>query len=155
MRFRGTSDTRQRLVRLVGTTAGIVRDVWLTFNEPALIRRQQIRVKLDGPAAEVEDRVFLENTSARATQVKLTLSAYAPGNAAPTATAQQAFSLAPGAHDQSLRLRLDSPKLWHFDHPNLYRMEAVLADAKDQPLDAQKRQLWRPADSNFTTGIFS
>ena len=136
MRFRGTTDTANAWYDW-WHYGGIVRDVWLNFNEPALIRRQQIRVKLDGPAAEVEDRIFLENTSARATQVKLTLSAYAPGNAAPAATAQQTVTLAPGAHDQNLRLRLDSPKLWHFDHPNLYRMEAVLADSKDQPLDTR------------------
>ena len=134
MRFRGTSD---------GANAwydwwhygGIVRDVWLTFNEPALIRRQQIRAKLGGAAAEVEDRVFLENTSSRAAPVKLTLKAYASGVATPVATAQQSVNLAPGSNDLTLRLRLDSPQLWHFDHPNLYRLEAELADVKDQLID--------------------
>ena len=136
MRFRGNSD---------GANAwydwwhygGIVRDVWLTFNEPSLIRRQQIRAKLDGTNAEVEDRVFIENTSSRAAQLKLTLKAYAPGMALPVATAQQPVNLAPGSSDQTLRLRLDSPQLWHFDHPNLYRMEAELADANDQLLDTR------------------
>jgi beta-glucuronidase len=116
---------------------GIVRDVWLTVSESSLIRRQQVRVKVERGAAEVQDRVFVENTTSRPAALKLKVTAYPPGGATPAAIVEQALSLQPGAGDSAVVLRLDAPKLWHFDHPNLYRLVAELTDERGKLLDSR------------------
>ena len=108
---------------------GIVRDVWLTVNDSALIRRQQMSVKVEGSAASVADRVFLEYSGRKPLAAKLVLNALPPEGGPAAATAEQALSLAPGAQEATLRLRIDPVKLWHFDEPQVYRMEAKLLDA--------------------------
>lgn len=43
-----------------------------------------------------------------------------------------AFSIPPrSAHSLTVSPTLATPKLWHFDHPHLYRLEFVLADARE------------------------
>ncbi|MFB3924078.1 MAG: glycoside hydrolase family 2 protein [Terriglobia bacterium] len=115
---------------------GIVRDVWLTVNESVLIRRQQIRVKVEGATANVTDSVFVENSGKKALAAKLVLKAYPPEGGSPTATAEQALNLTPGAQKATLDLRINSVKLWHFDEPNVYRMQVELVDSKGNPLDS-------------------
>lgn len=45
------------------------------------------------------------------------------------------FSMAPhSAHALAVSATLTSPKLWHFDHPHLYRLELLLADAREAHL---------------------
>ena len=108
---------------------GIVRDAWIEFREPALIRRQQIRSHAGTNDAKVEVRVFLENHSANPVRTKLVLRAFGPkGGATPVATSAQVVNLSPGEYDVVVQLRLPSPELWNFDRPRLYRMEAELAD---------------------------
>jgi beta-glucuronidase len=116
---------------------GIVRNAWIEFREPALIRRQQIRSRAGTNDALVEARVFLENHAAKTVRSRLTLRAFGPHGGAPVATAEQALQLAPGAQDVLLRLRLPSPQLWHFDQPRLYRLEAELVDERGGVLDAR------------------
>jgi beta-glucuronidase len=116
---------------------GIVRDAWIEFRGPALIRRQQIRASAGTNDAQVEVRVFLENHSGKATRAKLMLRAFAPTGGKPVAAAEEAVNLSPGEHDIVLRLRLPSPQLWNFDQPRMYRMEAELADSRGDLLDAR------------------
>jgi hypothetical protein len=104
---------------------GLVRDVWLTVNEPQLIRRQQIRVKLEGTTASVTDRVFLENHSAKPLRVRLSLTARDP-EGKEAASVAESFTLVPGSQEKSLTLRIDGVRRWHFDHPVVYRLEASL-----------------------------
>jgi beta-galactosidase/beta-glucuronidase len=115
---------------------GIVRDVWLSVNETALVRRQQIRVKVEGPAATVTDRVFLENFGTKALPAKLLLKAWPPEGSPPAGTAEQILTLPPGAQEATLALRIDPVKLWDFDHPHVYRMEAELRDGRGNFLDS-------------------
>lgn len=115
---------------------GIVRDVWLTANAPQLIRRQEIRIKVAGQAAEVQDRLLLENFAKRPVPVKVRLEALPPEGGAPVATASQTLTLSPGTQDATLRLEINPVRLWHFDQPNVYEMRAELEDSRGDPLDA-------------------
>jgi beta-glucuronidase len=46
-----------------------------------------------------------------------------------------AFSIAPrSAHSLNIPATLTNPKLWHFDHPHLYRLELLLADERESHL---------------------
>jgi beta-glucuronidase len=104
---------------------GIVRDVWLSVHEQALIRRQQIGVKIEGTTATIIDRIFLENHGNKLIRAHLSAKALDPdGNQA--AMAFKAVTLAPGAQEETLSLQINPAKLWHFDHPNVYRMEVGL-----------------------------
>jgi beta-glucuronidase len=76
---------------------GIVRDVWLSVNEPVMIRRQQIRSKVAGSFAELSDRVFLENHSNQSVPIRLVVKAWPPGGGPVSATAESSVDLAPGA----------------------------------------------------------
>jgi len=115
---------------------GIVRDVWLTVNEAALLRRQQIRVKLEGSTAEVTDRIFLESVAKKPLPAKVVLKVWPPEGSPAAATAEQALTLKPGPREVTLTLRLDPVQLWHFDEPKVYRMEVGLFDARDNQLDS-------------------
>ena len=116
---------------------GIVRDAWLSVNDLAIIRRQFVRVKVEGSAANVSDNVFLEGTLRKPLEAKLVLKAWAPdGGPTPVATAEQSIKLAPGTQDVTLTLKIDPAKLWSVDDPEVYRMEADLLDAKGNMLDS-------------------
>ncbi len=115
---------------------GIVRDVWLSVNEAALVRRQQIRVKVEGNAASVSDQVFLENTARKPLPVKVVLKAWPPEGSPMAATVEKSLALAPGAGNTTLTLRIAPAKLWDFDHPYVYRMEVDLLDARGNLLDS-------------------
>jgi len=115
---------------------GIVRDVWLSINETGMVRRQQLRVKVEGSAAQVTDRVFLESFARKPMPVKIVLKAWPPEGGPVARTAEKALTLAPGTQDVTLGLRLEPVELWHFDHPNVYRMEVELADARGNVLDS-------------------
>ena len=108
---------------------GIVRDVWLSASDPAFVRRQQIRVNINGTAAEVSTRVFLENFSGRLLAARLKAKVLSSeGNT--VAAVDEIITLKPGAQEQILALRIEGVKLWHFDHPNLYRLELELLDGR-------------------------
>lgn len=115
---------------------GIVRDVWLAVNDAALVRRQQIRVKVEGSTASVTDRIFLESFAKKPLPVKVVLKARPPEGSPAAATAEQTLTLKPGAQEVTLTLRVDPVQLWHFDDPKVYRMEVGLFDARDNQLDS-------------------
>jgi len=116
---------------------GIVRDAWLAVNDLAMIRRQFVRVKVEGTAANVSDKVFLEGNARKPLEARLVLRAWAPnGGPAPAAIAEQSIKLAQGAQDVTLTLKIDPAKLWSIDNPEVYRMEADLVDAKGNMLDS-------------------
>ncbi|RWN62294.1 glycoside hydrolase family 2 TIM barrel-domain containing protein [Mesorhizobium sp.] len=114
---------------------GIVRSVWLTVNDAALIRRQHIRTRVDGRHAEVADRVFLENTTPRPVAVKLMLRVVPPGGGPAVALAERALMLEPGASEEAVALRVPDARLWGVDDPQLYRLEVELRDASGATLD--------------------
>jgi hypothetical protein len=115
---------------------GIVRDVGLTVNESALVRRQQIRVKVEGNSASVTDRVFVETFAKKPLPAKVVLKAWPPEGSPQAASAEQALTLKPGAQEVAVTLRLDPVKLWHFDDPKVYRLDVELLDARGNQLDS-------------------
>jgi beta-galactosidase/beta-glucuronidase len=116
---------------------GIVRDAWLSVNDLAMIRRQFVRVKVEGGSANVSDHVFLEGTMRKPLEARVVLKAWAPdGGPTPAATAEQSIKLVPGTQDVTLTLKIDPAKLWGVDDPEVYRMEADLVDAKGNTLDS-------------------
>ena len=47
-------------------------------------------------------------------------------------SSQHAFSIAPrSVHSLTISATLANPKLWHFDHPHLYRLQFLLEDARE------------------------
>jgi hypothetical protein len=113
---------------------GIVRDVVLTIHDGGLLRRQRVRVRLDGTAARVSDRVRVENHSGAPLATRLALTVYAPDGAVAAQT-ERAVTLGVGGQDLTFDLRLDPVRLWHFDDPQVYRLEARLLTASGATLD--------------------
>jgi beta-glucuronidase len=118
------------------TYGGIVRDVWLTSSGPAWISRQRIRSEKRGAGFTIRDRVYVQSTLAEGAPVRMRITAYGPDDRV-AAMRTQSFALAAGATELELALKLDKPKLWGIDHPNVYRMAVELSDARGKPLDEQ------------------
>jgi beta-glucuronidase len=115
---------------------GIVRDVWLSVNDPVMIRRQQIRSKVVGSSAEIIDRIFLENHSNKSVLTRVVIKAWPPSGGPVSATAEKDLDLAPGAQEAVLTLRLDPVTLWYLDLPNVYRMQVDLFGGHGRSLDS-------------------
>ena len=116
---------------------GIVRDVWLSVNDRVLLRRQHIRVQVQGPDAVVTDQLFLENLTSHAVRVNVKLEARLEGGSAATAAdMQQKITLPTGAQETSLTFRVPSVQLWHFDHPYLYDLTAEVQDSSGKEMDS-------------------
>ncbi len=113
---------------------GIVRDVAVTIHDGALLRRQRVRVALSGRAASITDRVRVENHSGAPLATRLALTAYAPDGAV-AARAEKAVTLEPSGQDVACDLRIDPVRLWHFDDPQVYRLEARLLGPQGETLD--------------------
>lgn len=115
---------------------GIVRDVWLSASDLTFIRRQQIRVKVVGSAANVRSRVLLENFAGKQVDARLAGKIVPLNGGAAVASIEDRVTLKPGGQEQTLTLRIDNVKLWHFDQPNLYRLELELLDSRGNGLDS-------------------
>ena len=116
---------------------GIVRDVWLTSGGPVQVVRQQIRsfVNLGGQlSAVVNDRVFLRSSLSKSTTIIVRATAYGPDNRV-AARESQSVSVAPGAAEVAVSLKLASPMLWGIDHPDVYRMVVELESGSGRYLD--------------------
>jgi beta-glucuronidase len=102
---------------------GIVRDVALVAQERAVLRRQAIRVKVDGASARVTARAWLEGSGT----VTLVGRVVGP-DGAEVATGRVSVPI--GAQGAAPTLSFDVPqaRLWHFDDPQLYTMELTLRD---------------------------
>jgi beta-glucuronidase len=109
---------------------GIVRDVSLVAQETAILRRQEIRPKVEGTSASVANRVFVERTGSAG---RLTVASRVLDPAGrEVAKAEAAVA---GASAVALSMSVPDPKLWHFDRPQLYRMETRVVDASGSVLD--------------------
>ena len=119
---------------------GIVRDVWITVNEPVLLRNQHIRSKVDLVSdlvkAEISDEIFIENFSKRTANLKLKVALISPDNDLTVALGLLDVSATPGKSSVKIAATVDSLRLWHFDHPEVYRVEATLLNASGAPIDS-------------------
>jgi beta-glucuronidase len=100
---------------------GIVRDVWLTLGGSIQVKRQQLRTKVDGDHAVVEDRIFLQNASSQQRELTVAVTAVDPGNQS-VVTEERNLDLFPGTSSVALSLSVPAATLWSLDRPNLYRM---------------------------------
>jgi len=118
---------------------GIVRDVWLTAGEPVLARRQHVRSKInlasDSVSADVSDEISIENFSKQAARLKLKVDLISPDNEQRIPLGVKDFTAAAGTTAIKIDAKLDSVRLWHFDHPEVYQVEATLFDASGTPVD--------------------
>jgi len=122
---------------------GITRDVSLEINSRAYIARQQIVAvpHLTGmdeaDSATVTATITINNTSDSALDGTIRAALVDDGNGQSVLTSPllSAMSVAAGnSVEVQMTVTLGSPKLWHFDHPNLYRWSVSLLDADGQVL---------------------
>jgi hypothetical protein len=111
---------------------GLVRGAWLEVHERASIRRQEIRSKVEAGSATVSVRVIAENFGA-AEALSVRAQVFAPSTGRVVAEAAGAFQA--GSPDVKLSLKVAAPELWHFDTPNLYRIETRLVDGSGGVVD--------------------
>ena len=126
---------------------GIVRDVSLEMTSPAFIARQQIVAvpHLTGvdeaDTAMVNTAVTVNNASSEPLEGVLTADVFddATGLSVLETLPTAPVSLGPGeSADVQLTATVPGPKLWHFDHPHLYRWSASLVGADGEPLHADE-----------------
>lgn len=119
---------------------GLVRNVWLTAGQPVVVRRQHVRSKInlaaDSVSAEVSDEVAIDNFSKQAAKFKLKVDLITPDNEQRIPLGVKDFTAAIGTTAVKLDAKLDSVRLWHFDHPEVYRVETTLLDAAGSPVDS-------------------
>jgi len=107
---------------------GIVRDVWLSVTESALIRRQHVRSQLDGESATITDTVTVENHETNSVARRLRIELLSPDGNIPVATADQTVTVPSGETTATVSLPTTHIKLWYLDLPNVYRVRATLLD---------------------------
>ncbi|HEX2277493.1 MAG TPA: glycoside hydrolase family 2 TIM barrel-domain containing protein [Candidatus Tectomicrobia bacterium] len=122
---------------------GIVRDVSLRISSRAFVAHQRITAvpslvaEDQADTATISARVTVTNTSTEALEGVLMGEAFdeASGAAALSPAPTRPISLPPG---ESTEVRLNGsfahPKLWHFDHPHLYRWLASLRTVNGETL---------------------
>lgn len=115
---------------------GIVRDVWLSQSGPEWIRRQSIRSAVTADRAVIRDHVYVQSAERRHTPAVVHVTAYGPDNRQAASTAVP-VDLAGEPADVVVSLTVEKPRLWGIDHPNVYRMEVELTDARGKHLDEQ------------------
>jgi beta-glucuronidase len=122
---------------------GITRDVSLEITSQAYISKQQIvstphLIGLDeADSATVTATITINNSSAETLIGSITANLLdnTSGNTVLDSPVSASVSIpADTSIDVKLTATLASPKLWHFDHPNLYRWSVSLVDADGQLL---------------------
>ena len=126
---------------------GIIRDVSLETTSPAFIARQQI-VSVphltgmdEADSVAITATLSLSNTSASALNGTLQANVLDDANGQSVLSAPVSVSVtAPAGETASVQITttLASPKLWHFDHPQLYRWSASLLAPDAQVLDTDQ-----------------
>jgi beta-glucuronidase len=126
---------------------GIIRDVSLETTSRAYISQQKvvstphITGMDEADSATISATVSVKNTSGEAldTMLHATLLDNVSGQPVLTAPVMSSVSVpAGGSSNVEITATLGSPKLWHFDHPNLYRWSVTLLMADGQTLDTDE-----------------
>ena len=122
---------------------GITRDVSLEITSRAYIARQQIVSTPhitgmdEADSAIVTATITVNNTSGETLTGTITANLLDDTNGQAVLDAPVSLPvniLAGGSTEVKMTATLASPKLWHFDHPNLYRWSASLGTADGQVL---------------------
>lgn len=126
---------------------GIVRQVSLKLSSRVFIERQivtavpQITGWDEADLATVSTSVQILNTSSDDFEgiVIADILEDQSGESALNETVSQRVSIPPGGRvDVELRAEIQDPRLWHFDHPNLYRWSSVLQLSEDERLHVKE-----------------
>jgi beta-galactosidase/beta-glucuronidase len=126
---------------------GILRDVSLEVTSRAYIARQQIvstphiTAMDEADSAAIAATITVHNTSGQALNgvIQANLLDDADGQPVLEAPVSTPVSVPPGGTaDARIAATLTSPKLWHFDHPDLYRWSASLLTEGGQVLDTDE-----------------
>jgi arabinogalactan endo-1,4-beta-galactosidase len=126
---------------------GLIREVSLETTGPTFIVRQQI-VSVphltgmdEADVATITATVIVSNTSSQPlnSTLQINLLDDATGQAALSAPVSVPANVPAGeTTNVQITTTLASPKLWHFDHPNLYRWSVSLLAANQQVLDTHE-----------------
>jgi len=126
---------------------GIIRDVSLETTSPTFIVRQQI-VSVphltgmdEADSATITATVIISNTSEHALNGTLQANLLDDASGQSVLNAPVSMSVnVPASETANVQITttLASPKLWHFDHPSLYRWSASLLAPDDQVLDTHQ-----------------
>jgi beta-glucuronidase len=126
---------------------GITRDVTLEVTSQAYIARQQI-VSIphltgidEADSAAVTASITVNNTSTGALSGTIRADLLDDANGQSVLTSPVSVLVGVSANSSvevQMAVTLASPKLWHFDHPNLYRWSASLLGADGQVLHASE-----------------
>lgn len=125
---------------------GLVRDVWLSVGDGALIRGQTLRATLSGrlagrtvgeDPARVSARVDLSNASARPRQLHLLTTVFAPDGGKVSSTREALQLPAGGKRSVDLALSIARPQLWNIGDGRLYRVVTELQEADGRVLDVR------------------
>ncbi len=126
---------------------GIIREVSLETTSPAFIDRQQI-VSVphltgmdEADSAVITATISVSNTSEHALNGTIQANLLDDVNGQPVLNAPVSAPVnVPAGEAASVQITapLASPKLWHFDHPQLYRWSASLLATDDRVLDTQQ-----------------
>jgi beta-glucuronidase len=113
---------------------GIYRPVHLLITPPLYIERVAIDALPDfeTKAAAITAEVYLRNAGSSAASGRVSFRIIDEQTGLPAASSDTASSFSvPAGHAQtaSLRANLSNARFWHFDHPNLYRLEASATSA--------------------------
>jgi hypothetical protein len=122
---------------------GITRDVSLELTSRVYIARQQI-VSVphltgmdEADSATVTAWITVNNSSSESLigTIRADLLDDSNGQSVLTAPISVPVNIAASSHTEiQMDVTLASPKLWHFDHPNLYRLSVSLLNADEQIL---------------------
>jgi beta-galactosidase/beta-glucuronidase len=143
--------TANRIPAILGTGwsfdwynyGGITRNVSLEITSRAMIAHQQVvsTPQITGEdqadTATITSTISVINTSSDALNGKIVadLMEDATGQAVLDEPVSSSISVAAGTSSEvQLTVTISSPKLWHFDHPDLYRWSASLIDSDGQVL---------------------
>jgi len=121
---------------------GIVRDVYLSATSQVFIDRQRIVAEPDlVDSATITATTTISNTSPFDQRVHLRAAIHDEGTGSPVWTSEDDAGLeatvtipAQASREISLKTTLPSPRLWHFDHPNLYQLVTEIGDEIGDPL---------------------
>ncbi len=126
---------------------GIIRDVSLEITSRAYIPRQQVISVPHLPGMDETDSatitatITVSNTSGQTLNGSIQVNLLDDADDQPVleAPVSTLVSVPPGGTaDIQIAATLASPKLWHFDHPNLYRWSASLLAADGRVLDTDE-----------------
>lgn len=116
---------------------GIVRDVWITISDHALIRRQRIVSKLDGDATGVSGQVFVENVDGADGSYSVTASIIDPDGKTVAQARRDVTAKAGQSVTATLAVNLQRPQLWNVGDARLYQWVTELHAADGTVLDSR------------------